>query len=211
VIRRMQLLGPQDRPYARRLSAVGTRIRDGLWRDNKVVPAVLATLALLVFAWLVVGAFMGGGSNEEAANQMSLAQDEEEPDSGDAESPAPGVENRDTDSYSAFESKDPFRLLKGIESKDSKSGDSKSGDSKSGDGKVDNGKAGDNRAGGGRAGGGTSGGGTSGGGTAGNNGGDDARDNRDSIDQPLPGGPDFRSSQGGNGDLFSSGGDLPSP
>jgi hypothetical protein len=206
VIRRMQLLGPQDRPYARRLSAVGTRIRDGLWRDNKVVPAVLATLALLVFAWLVVGAFMGGGSNEEAANQMSLAQDEEEPDSGDAESPAPGVENRDTDSYSAFESKDPFRLLKGIESKDSKSGDSKSGDSKSGDGKVDNGKAGDNRAGGGRA-----GGGTSGGGTAGNNGGDDARDNRDSIDQPLPGGPDFRSSQGGNGDLFSSGGDLPSP
>ena len=202
----MQLLGPQGRPYARRLAAVGTSIRDGLWRDNKVVPAVLATLALLVFAWLVVSAFMGGGSNEEAANQVSLAQDEEEPDSGDAESPPPGVENRDTDSYSAFESKDPFRLLKGIESKDSKSGDSKSGDSKSGDGKVDNGKAGDNRAGGGRA-----GDGTSGGGTSGNNGGDDARDNRDSVDQPLPGGSDFRGSQGGNGDLFSSGGDLASP
>ena len=201
MIRRMQLLGPQGGPYARRLAAVGTRIRDDLLRDNKVVPAVLATLALLVFAWLVVGAFMGGGSNEEAANQVSLAQDEEEPDSGDAESPPSGVENRDTDSYSAFESKDPFRLLKGIESKDSKSGDSKSGD-----GKVDNGKAGDNRAGGGRA-----GGGTSGGETSGNNGGDDARDNRDSIDQPLPGGPDFRGSQGGNGDLFSSGGDLPSP
>ena len=207
----MQLLGPQGRPYSRRLAAVGTSIRDDLLRDNKVVPAVLATLALLVFAWLVVGAFMGGGSNEEAANQVSLAQDEEEPASGDAESPPSGVENRDTDSYSAFESKDPFRLLKGIESKDSKSGDSKSGDSKSGDsksgdGKVDNGKAGDNRAGGGRA-----GDGTSGGGTSGNNGGDDARDNRDSIDQPLPGGPDFRGSQSGNGDLFSSGGDLPSP
>ena len=211
MIRRMQLLGPQGRSYARRPAAVGTRIRDGLWRDNKVVPAVLATLALLVFAWLVVSAFMGGGSNEEAANQVSLAQDEEEPDSGDAESPPPGVENRDTDSYSAFESKDPFRLLKGIESKDSKSGDSKNGDSKngdskSGDGKVDNGKAGDNRAGGGRA-----GDGTSGGGTSGNNGGDDARDNRDSVDQPLPGGSDFRGSQGGNGDLFSSGGDLASP
>jgi len=197
----MQLLGPQDRPYACRLAAVGTRIRDGLLRDNKVVPAVLAILALLDFAWLVVGAFMGGGSNEEAANQVSLAQDEEEPDSGDAESPAPGVENRDTDSYSAFESKDPFRLLKGIEPKDGKSGDSKSGDAKSSDarnrdGKAGNGKAGDIRA---------------GGSTAGNNGGDDARDNRDSIDQPLPGGPDFRGSQGGNGDLFSSGGDLPSP
>jgi hypothetical protein len=201
VIRRMQLLGPQGRPYSRRLAAVGTSIRDDLLRDNKVVPAVLATLALLVFAWLVVGAFMGGGSNEEAANQVSLAQDEEEPDSGDAESPPSGVENRDTDSYSAFESKDPFRLLKGIESKDNKSGDSKSGD-----GKVDNGKAGDNRAGGGRA-----GDGTSGGGTFGNNGGDDARDNRDSVDQPLPGGSDFRGSQGGNGDLFSSGGDLASP
>lgn len=201
MIRRMQLLGPQGRPYSRRLAAVGTSIRDDLLRDNKVVPAVLATLALLVFAWLVVGAFMGGGSNEEAANQVSLAQDEEEPDSGDAESPPSGVENRDTDSYSAFESKDPFRLLKGIESKDNKSGDSKSGD-----GKVDNGKAGDNRAGGGRA-----GDGTSGGGTSGNNGGDDARDNRDSVDQPLPGGSDFRGSQGGNGDLFSSGGDLASP
>ena len=132
MIRRMQLLGPQGRPYSRRLAAVGTSIRDDLLRDNKVVPAVLATLALLVFAWLVVGAFMGGGSNEEAANQVSLAQDEEEPDSGDAESSAPGVENRDTDSYSAFESKGPFRLLKGIEPKAGKSGDSKSGESKSG-------------------------------------------------------------------------------
>ncbi len=142
MIRRMQLLGPRDRPYARRLAAVGTRIRDDLLRDNKVVPAVLATLALLVFAWLMVGPFMGGGSNDEAANQMSLAQDEEEPDSGDAaESPAPGVENRDTDSYSAFESKDPFRLLKGIESKDSENGDSKSGDTKNSGGKADNGKA----------------------------------------------------------------------
>ncbi len=188
----MQLLGPRDRPYARRLAAVGTRIRDDLLRDNKVVPAVLATLALLVFAWLMVGPFMGGGSNDEAANQMSLAQDEEEPDSGDAaESPAPGVENRDTDSYSAFESKDPFRLLKGIESKDGKSGDSKSGD-----GKADSGKAGDIRL---------------GGGTVGNNGGDGARDNRDSIDQPLPGGPDFMASQSGNGNLFSGGEDLPAP
>jgi hypothetical protein len=47
---------------------------------------------------------MGGGSNEESANQVSLVQNEEEPDSGDTESPAPGVENRDTDTYSAFES-----------------------------------------------------------------------------------------------------------
>lgn len=84
---------------------------------------------------------MGGGSNEESANQVSLAQNEEEPDSGGTELPAPAVENRDTDSYSAFESKDPFRLLKGIESKDSENGDSKSGDAKNSGGKADNGKA----------------------------------------------------------------------
>ncbi len=216
MIRRMQLLGPQDRLRSDRLAAVGTRIRDGLLCDNKVVPAVLATLALLVFAWLVAGAFIGGSPDEEVANQASLAQDEEERDSGGAESPAPGVENRDTDSYSAFESKDPFRLPKGIESKedegDSKSGDSKSGDSKSANGQADNGKASDTRASSGKAvdngrgsnrSGGSRGVDTRSGGTS---------DNEDSIDQSSPGTPDFRGSQqGGSGDLFSSGGDLPSP
>ena len=137
---------------------------------------------------------------------MSLAQNEEELDSGDAESSALGVENRDTDSYSAFESKGPFRLLKGIEPKDGKSGDSKSGDSKSGDsksgeaknrdGKADNGKASVVRA---------------GGGATGNNGGEDAKDPRDAIDQPLPDGPDFKGSQSGNRDLCSNSEDLPAP
>jgi hypothetical protein len=134
-------------------------------------------------------------SNEESANQVSLGQNEEELDSGDAESSAPGVENCDTDSYSAFESKDPFRLLKGIESKDGEDGGSKSGEAKNRDGKADNGKASVIGA---------------GGGAAGNNG-DDARDSRDSIDQPLPGGPDFMASQSGNGNLFSGGEDLPAP
>ena len=105
---------------------------------------------------------------------MSLGQNEEELDSSDAEFSAPGVENCDTDSYSAFESKDPFRLLKGIESKDGEDGGSKSGEAKNRNGKADNGKASVIGA---------------GGGAAGNNGGDDARDSRDSIDQPLPGGP----------------------
>jgi hypothetical protein len=126
---------------------------------------------------------------------VSLAQNEEELDSGDAESSALGVENRDTDSYSAFESKGPFRLLKGIEPKDGKSGDSKSGEAKNRDGKADNGKASVVRA---------------GGGVAGNNGGEDAKDPRDAIDQPLPDGPDFKGSQSGNGDLCSSSSeDLP--
>lgn len=196
MIRRMQLLGPEDRLPARRLAAVGERIRDGLLRDNKVVPVVLATLALLVFAWLVAGAFIGGDSDDEAANQASLAQ--EEPDDGDAESPAPGIENRDTDSYSAFESKDPFRQLLSKAGEDkaggTKSGDSKTGNSKAGGAKTDDSKAGGN-------------GGARGGGT---------RDDEDSTDRSSPGGSRTRSgqggaAQGGSGDLFSSGGDLPAP
>jgi hypothetical protein len=122
---------------------------------------------------------------------VSLAQNEEELDSGDAESSALGVENRDTDSYSAFESKGPFRLLKGIEPKDGKSGEAKNRD-----GKADNGKASVVRA---------------GGGVAGKNGGEDAKDPRDATDQPLPDGPDFKGSQSGNGDLCSSSEDLPAP
>jgi hypothetical protein len=211
VIRRIQLLGPEDRLPNRRLAAVGERIWEGLSRDNKVMPGVMATLALLVFAWLVMAALIGGSPDEEAANQASLAQDEEEPDSGEAESPAPGVEDRDTDSYSAFESKDPFRLPEGIEAKNDEGGDDKTGDSKSGSGKAGSGKAGNTKAdssragdnGGGNRSGGSRGGDTRSGGT---------RDNKDSNIQPSPGGTDFRGSQqGGSGDLFSSGGDLPYP
>jgi hypothetical protein len=198
----MQLLGPQDRPYARRLAAVGTRIRDGLWRDNKVVPAVLATLALIVFTWLVMGAFIGGSPDEEVANQVSLAQDEEardggrEPEGGEAETPAPGVENRDTDSYSAFKSKDPFDnpLLKVGEGK---AGDGKAGDTKTGGGS----KTGDTKTGGGSKTGDTK----TGGGNASANG--RARDGGAPSDPSLRG----TGQGGGAGDLFNSGGELPAP
>lgn len=205
MIRRVQLLGPDDRLHSRRPAAVGARLRDSLVSDNKVVPAVLATIALLVLAWLVMAAFIGGSPDEEAANQVSLAQGEEEPDSGDAESPAPGVENRDTDSYSAFESKDPFRLPKGIEAKNDE-GDDKTGDSKSGSEKAGGGKAGDTRAGSVKA-------GDNGGGVRGREAREGGTQNgEDYSDRSSPGDPDFRGSQqGGSGDLFSSGGDLPSP
>ena len=60
------------------MAAIGDRIRDGLLRDNRVVPAVLAVLALLVFAWLIAGTFVGGPGEEEqqASNQASLAQED---------------------------------------------------------------------------------------------------------------------------------------
>jgi hypothetical protein len=114
--RRLQLLDPESRSSGRSVSAVISRIRDGLLRDNKVVPAVLGVLALLIFAWLVAGALIGGPGDEEeqqASNQASLAQGEDS-DSGEAETPAPGVENRDSDaSYGGFDEgpKDPFRQL----------------------------------------------------------------------------------------------------
>jgi hypothetical protein len=113
--RRLQLLDPESRSSGRSVSAVIARVRDGLLRDNKVIPAVLGILALLIFAWLVAGALIGGPGDEkqQASNQASLAQGDDS-DSRDAETPAPGVENRDSDaSYGGYDEgpKDPFRQL----------------------------------------------------------------------------------------------------
>ena len=113
MIRRLQLLEPESRFSMRRVAAVGNRIRDSLLRGNKVVPPVLAVLALLIFTWLAAGAFMGGpgeqGDEEEVSSQASLAQGPENPESQDSGTPAPGVEDRDADSFAKFRSKDPFR------------------------------------------------------------------------------------------------------
>jgi len=201
----MQLLDSESRSSTRRLATIGGRIRDGLLRDNRVVPAVLAVLALLVFAWIIAGTFMGGPGEEEqqqASNQASLAQEDSK--NGDSGSPAPKAENRDTDSYAVFESKDPFRQLA------PKAGQgANNGDQESGDGGRD--RASDR-----------------GGDRSGSN-----RGGESSRDRSSPGGSDSRGGarQGGTGqsgiaqsvtgqdgagqaggaDLFNSGGDLPAP
>ena len=114
--RRLQLLDPESRSSGRSVLVAIARVRDSLLRDNKVVPAVLGVLALLIFAWLVVGALIGGPGDEEqqqASNQASLAQGGDLY-SGETETPAPGVENRDSDaSYGGYDEgpKDPFRQL----------------------------------------------------------------------------------------------------
>jgi hypothetical protein len=114
--RRLQLLDPKSRSSGRRVTVVFGRIRDSLLRDNKVVPAVLGILALLIFAWLIAGYLIGGIGGEEeqqASNQASLAQGEDS-DSGDSETPAPGADNRDSDaSYGGYDEgpKDPFRNI----------------------------------------------------------------------------------------------------
>ena len=225
--RRLQLLDPESRSSGRSASAVLGRIRDGLLRDNKVVPAVLGVLALLIFAWLVAGAIIGGPGDEEeqASNQASLAQGNDS-DSGDTETPAPGVENRDSDaSYGGYDEgpKDPFRQLI------PKAGEEGAGgDDGGGGGDEDNDRAGGDRNGGGANGG--RGGNDRDGDRGGGNdedfirqrpsGGANAQSaperggaGQGGADQGAPG--QGASGQGGTGQagggLFNSGGDLPAP
>jgi hypothetical protein len=210
---------------------VVARIWDGLLRENKVIPAVLGGLALLIFAWLVAGALIGGsGDNEEqqASNQASLAQGEDS-DSGSSETPAPGVENRDSDaSYGGYDEgpKDPFRQI--IEN----AGESKAGERKAGEGtngsRSNGGQGGeqDDRN-GGDGNGGRANGGSAGSGQNGDGDGDEdfieQRSPNDSGSQSTPargagqggtgqsGAGQSGTGQVGGGGLFNSGGDLPTP
>src|SRR5919199_954950 len=119
MVRRLQLLEPEHRSSGRRLAALGNRVREGLLRDNRVIPAVLGVLALLIFAWVIAGALTGGSNyqgGKQASNQGSVSQAPEKSSGSESTgTPAPEVENRDTDSYSAFKAKDPFALHDVIE------------------------------------------------------------------------------------------------
>lgn len=233
--RRLQLLDPESRSSGRSVLVVIARVRDSLLRDNKVVPAVLGVLALLIFAWLVAGALIGGPGDEEqqqASNQASLAQGGDS-DSGETETPAPGVDNRDSDaSYGGYDEgpKDPFRQLipKAGEEDGGRQGDRGGGSSDGED--RDSGSSNGDRSGNGRD------------GDTGrrSNGGDS---DEDFIEQSSPDGSGSRSvpggvggqgsadqddvgqvgegqdvtgqggegQVGGSGGLFNSGGDLPAP
>ena len=100
---RVPLLG-----LGRRLAGVGSGFVETFLRDNKVIPVVLALLALFVFAWVVAGTFFGGTDEEPVSNRAEVAQIQ---DPGTADPPAPEVENRDVDSYAAYQFKDPFRQI----------------------------------------------------------------------------------------------------
>jgi len=92
----------------RRLAAVGSGFVDTFLRDNKVIPLVLALLALFVLAWMVAGVFLSGPAEEPVSNRADVAQSQ---NSGASDTLAPEVENRNVDSYAAYQSKDPFRQL----------------------------------------------------------------------------------------------------
>jgi hypothetical protein len=93
---------------AARISALWRNLFDTLVRDNKVLPPVLALLAILLFAWVVAGAFLGGPEDEEASSGRAELVQSTDPDAG---VDAPEVEDRDADSYAAYRNKDPFRQL----------------------------------------------------------------------------------------------------
>lgn len=103
----------RDIGLIRRVLAIGPGFVDSFLRGNKVIPPVLAVLALLIFSWVVAGIFVGEPEEERVANQANVvaqAQDDAGDDGG-SDSQAPQVQSRDADSYAAYESKDPFRQL----------------------------------------------------------------------------------------------------
>ncbi len=83
------------------------RLLDAFVRDNRVLPPVLAVLALFIIAWILAGAFMGESGQKTVAHKSDLAQS----DNPGANPVTPGVENRDVNSYAAYRSKDPFREI----------------------------------------------------------------------------------------------------
>jgi hypothetical protein len=91
----------------RRLAAIGSGFIDTFVRNNKVLPPVLALLALFVFAWILAGAYIDTTGQEPVAHRADLAQSNGAP----GPKPSPEIENRDVDSYAAYRSKDPFRQL----------------------------------------------------------------------------------------------------
>ena len=99
---------PSLRRLTRRLGAAGPGFVDAFLRDSRVLPPVLALLALLVFAWVVAGTLVGGSDGERVSNQANVAQPRSVPV---ADPVAPEEENRDVDSYAAYSNKNPFRQL----------------------------------------------------------------------------------------------------
>jgi hypothetical protein len=96
-----------------RLAGLWRGLFDAFVRDNKVLPPVLALLALLLFAWVAAGLFTGGPEDEGVSEGVSsgraeLAQSRDPAADG---ADGPEVEDRDADSYAAYRSKDPFRQL----------------------------------------------------------------------------------------------------
>jgi hypothetical protein len=97
------------RSAGRRVADLGRGFVDTFLRNNRLLPPVLALLALFVFAWVLAGVFVGGTDEQRpVANRSEIAQAD---DPGATDHAAPEVDNPNVDSYAAYRSKDPFRRL----------------------------------------------------------------------------------------------------
>src|SRR5215213_3146118 len=106
---------PRGRAVAS-LRGVGHRVADlargfvdTFLRGNRLLPPVLAVLALFVFAWVLAGVFVGRTDNQKpVAHRSEMAQAD---GAGGSNPAAPAVDNPDVDTYRAYRSKDPFREI----------------------------------------------------------------------------------------------------
>src|SRR5829696_4474949 len=103
------LLVASLRWVGRRVAGLGRSFVDAFLRDNRVLPPVLALLALFVFAWVLAGVFLGGTDEQKpVAHRSEIAQAD---GAGGSDPAAPQVDNPNVDSYAAYRSKDPFRQI----------------------------------------------------------------------------------------------------
>jgi hypothetical protein len=92
-----------------RMANLASGFVDTFLRENRLLPPVLALLALFVFAWVLAGVFLGGTNDKKpVAHRSEIAQAE---DTGGSDPAAPQVDNPNVDSYAAYRSKDPFRQV----------------------------------------------------------------------------------------------------
>lgn len=216
MVRRLQLMEPERRGLGTRLADAAAGLRDGLLRDNKFLPPILAALALIIFAWVLAGAIIGDPREERVARQAAQPSVAQAPDAGGAtsEPSAPGVENRDSESLDVYESKDPFReIIPTAEDADAAAagGDTAGGDTTGGtdgssSGSDPSGSDGTGTGSGGGSGGTGSGDGSGGTGTGDGSGGGSGGSGSnqygggggdDFLDQTSPGDPGFDNGSGG--------------
>ena len=97
------------RSIGSRAGDFGRSVVDTFFRDNRLLPPILALVTLFVFAWVLAGVFVGGtGDQKPVSHRSEFAQAD---DAADSDPAAPEVDNPNVDSYAAFRSKDPFRQV----------------------------------------------------------------------------------------------------
>jgi hypothetical protein len=125
------------------VSDLARGIVDTFLRDNRLLPPVLALLALFVFAWVLAGVFLGGTDDQKpVAHRSEIAQAD---GAGGSDPAAPEVDNPNVNSYAAYRSKDPFRQVIAVAATTPEGTASPPAEQTTGTGGADGGGRGDGR------------------------------------------------------------------